>query len=130
VPQHRRGMPALRRRTTEVLSSLLIVCLVASLVGAVLVVLRDPVGSMRVSAIAVLVAVGVTEMFGEGLATVGFLGVLFTILALGLWALHVIVGVPGAAVMWVAGLVAALVLVILARSLIAAASADNPYEDD
>lgn len=106
----------------------MLVCLVASLVGAALVAFRDPAGSLRVGAIALVVAVGVTRALDEGLATFGLLGVVFVVLALGLYALHVIVGLTGDVVGWIAIAVVVLVVVILGRSLVAAGSADYPYD--
>lgn len=123
-------MAPLRRRTGAILSSLLLACLVGALVGGVLVAFRDPLGCVRVGVIALFLAAGITRALDEGLDTFGILGVAFVILSLGLYALHVIGGLSGDAVMWIAGVVGALVVVILGRALVAAGSADYPYDDD
>lgn len=122
-------MALLRRRTSEVLATLLLVCLAASVVGAVLVALRDPTGALRVGVIALFLAAGVTRALDEGLATFGVLGLVFAILALGLYALHVLLGLSGDVVMWIAVAVGLLVLLILGRALVASGSADYPYDD-
>lgn len=122
-------MSTLRRRTSEVLSLGLACCLVASLAAAVIVGLRDPYGSLAVAVVALAIAAGATRVCGEGLATFGFLGAVFVVLALGLYALHVVFAVSGDTILWIGGALASLVLVVLGRALIASGSADNPYDD-
>lgn len=122
-------MAPLRRRTGEILGCLLLACLAASLVGAVLVAFRDPQGALGITVLALLIAVGVTRALGEGVKTFLGIGTVIGVLSLGLYALHLILGLSGDAVLWVAILVGLLVLVILCRSLIAAGSADYPYDD-
>jgi hypothetical protein len=56
------------------------------------------------------------------------LAAIYSVLALGLYALW-LVGVSVAAVLAIAGALAVLVIVILARALLAAGSADYPYDD-
>ena len=122
-------MPTLRRRTSEVLWLVLVCCLVASLGPAIAVVLADPHGSFRVALVALALAAWVTRALGEGLATFGLLGAVFAVLALGLYALHAVFGVPVNRILWIGGALASLVLVLLGRALIASGAADNPYED-
>jgi hypothetical protein len=122
-------MALLRRRTSELLSLALVSCLVIGLVGGILVAIRDPYGSLRVVLLALAVAAALSHSLGEGLIGLAVYGPVFAVLALGLYALFVLCHLPLIAVLWIGGVLGVLVLVILARALIAAGSADYPYDE-
>jgi len=122
-------MAPLRRRTSELLSLALVSCLLVSLVGAILVAIRDPQGALVVALFASAAAACAAHALDEGLVGLGYLGPLFIIFALGLYALRVLLGLPDRVIGVVAVAVTALVVVILGRALIASGSADYPYDE-
>lgn len=122
-------MAPLKRRTSELLSLVLVSCLLIGLVGAILVAIRDPYGSLWVACWAAVVAGMLSHSLGEGLVGLALYGPVFVVLALGLYALYVLCGVSFDVILWIAGVLAILILVMLGRSLIAAGSAEYPYDE-
>ena len=126
---HPTGMSLLRRRTSVLISLVLACCLLAGLAGAALVLWREPVVALRITLCTLALAAAVTRSLGERGPTFALLGGMFTILGLGLYALHRFFGVGEHAIAMIAAALASLVAVMLMRALIAAGSADDPYDD-
>jgi hypothetical protein len=103
--------------------------MVAALIGALFVVWRDPRGSLVVVCVAMAAAALVTRAFDDGWMTFSILGVVFVVLALGLYALYVVCGLHPNAIAAIGIGLALLVATILFRALIASGSADYPYDD-
>lgn len=118
----------LRRRTGELLSVLLLLAVIAGLVGAAYVVWVAPASALAVAFLATAAACAVCMMLDEaGWLLVG-LAAIFATLGNGLYALYLI-GVGFDAIAVLACVLVALVFLILARALIAAGSADYPYDE-
>jgi hypothetical protein len=118
----------LRRRTDSLLWLVLGTALLAGLVGTALAVWRAPGTSAWLSAAATGAAVATCAALDEYGWMFVALAAIYSVLALGLYALW-LVGVSVAAVLAIAGALAVLVIVMLARALLAAGSADYPYDD-
>jgi len=119
----------LRRRTGELIWTVLLAALVAGLVGAVYVIKTAPElllhlvvpGSLIISIVA---CAAVDE---AGWLFVALTLILF-VLGTGLCALHLL-GVSANVIALVAVVLAGLIALLLGRALIAAGSADYPYDD-
>ena len=118
----------LRRRTGELLSLLLLVCLLAGIVGTIYVAWIDPHRALTIAFFACVLALAVCRALDEFGWLLAGLATIFIVLANGLYALFLL-GVSWTVISIVASLLAGLILLILGRALLAAGSADYPYDD-
>ena len=125
---HRSCMAPLRRKTSTILSVLLLTAITGGLVGAAYVVWVEPESAGRVCFLALIGAVLVCKALDEFGWLYVALAVIFAVLGCGLYALHLL-GVPFRAIAIVASLLVGLVFVILGRALLAAGSAEYPYDE-
>jgi hypothetical protein len=117
----------LRRRTSNLLASLFLACFVAALVGAIYTVWKDAALAAFLATCAFIGGAALATFFGEGALTGAVLGAILTVLALGAAALA-LAGLPFVVTFTSGAFAVALLLLILARSLLAAGSADYPYD--
>jgi hypothetical protein len=102
--------------------------LLPAVVGAGYVAWREPGLLLVITFIAAEAALGVCRLVGEYGWLFVFLALIFAVLGNALYALHLL-GVSFDAIALVAALLVGLVFLILARAMIAAGSADYPYDD-
>lgn len=118
----------LRRRTGEILATIFLALLLASLVGTVYVVWHAPGAAVRIAIIATLLACALCAALDEFGWLAVALSIVFSIFGNALYALHLLAF--EIEVIALAGtLIAALVVVILGRALLASGSADDPYDE-
>jgi hypothetical protein len=121
-------MALLRRRTGNLLALVLGLAVLGGLAGSVYVLwTRAPLaGPIAFAAfIAAVAACYALDEFGWLFVA---LAVVFTLLAEGLYALALL-GVPLHLIGWIAAALAGVIVIYLGRALIAAGSADYPYDD-
>jgi hypothetical protein len=118
----------LRRRTSNILSLLLCSAVLGGLAGVIYVFWVEPARLLGISLLAFAAAFGLCRALDEYGWLLVALFVIFAVLGCGLYALHLL-GVPFQAIALVASLLVGLVFVILGRALLAAGSADYPYDD-
>jgi hypothetical protein len=92
-----------------------------------LVLVREPIAAAWLTGAAVLLAGATTRALDEDWRVFDILAVVYTLLALGLYALHLL-GLSRHVVLTIAAALAGLVVAMLVRGLIAAGSADYPYD--
>jgi len=117
----------LKRRTSRVLSSLLLSALAAGLIGTVFVGLCEPRIALTIAVSATAGAAGLCRALDEFGWLFVALAAIFSVLGNGLYALHML-GVSFDTIAIVASLLVGLVFLILGRALLAAGSADYPYD--
>ena len=118
-----------RRRTNSILALVLLVGVLFGLVGTIAVVASSWDAACKVLLVFVALSIATWRFLDQGFATGIVLGGILTLLVVGAYALHAIIGVPpNVAVAICAGFVV-LLGVITVRSMIAGGSADYPYDD-
>jgi hypothetical protein len=121
-------MPMLRRRTSNLLALVLGLAVLGGLVGTGYVLwTRAPLAG-PVSLAAFIAAVAVCYALDEFGWLFVALACVFMLLAEGLYALWLL-GVPLHMIGWIAAGLAGVIVIDLGRALIAAGSADYPYDD-
>jgi hypothetical protein len=118
----------LRRRTGEILSTLLLASLLASLVGTAYVVWHAPGVALRITIVAIVLACALCAALDEFGWLAVALSIVFAIFGNGLYALHLL-AFDIEVIALVGTLLAALVVLILGRALLASGSADYPYDE-
>ena len=118
----------LRRRTGQILSALLLLAVCAGLVGAAYVVWVQPGAALAVAVLGFAAACAVCLMLDELGWLLVALSAIFAALGNGLYALYLL-GAGYDAIATAAAVLVGLVFLILARALIAAGSADYPYDE-
>lgn len=119
----------LRRRTGQILASLLVLCLVFAAIAAIPATCADPSGAFAVAGVAAGLAAALTRALDEGLGTFAMLTAVFVPLGLGLYGLHVVFGLSVGVIFWIGAALAGLVVVLVGRALVASGSADYPYDE-
>jgi hypothetical protein len=117
----------LRRRTGTILFLILASALLPSLVGVAFVLCLAPHASMPIVWLSASAAVAICYLLDEYGWLFVALTVIFATLGHGLYAMHLL-GVSFHAIALIAALLVGLVFVMLARAVIAAGSADYPYD--
>jgi hypothetical protein len=118
----------LRRRTGTILGFILLACIVGGVVGVVYVAWHEPGRLLGISFAASLLAACFCYALDEFRWLFAALVTIFSTLANGLYAL-LLLGVSWTVMSIIATLLAGLIVLILGRALIAAGSADYPYDD-
>ncbi|HEY5920025.1 MAG TPA: hypothetical protein VIV11_00080 [Kofleriaceae bacterium] len=121
-------MAPLRRKTSTVLSALLLAAIAGGLAGSAYVVWQEPRAALTIAIVAAVGAAAVCRALDEFGWLFAALAVIVAVLGNGLYALHLL-GVGLVAIYLAAGALVGLIFVILVRALIAAGSADYPYDE-
>jgi hypothetical protein len=117
----------LRRRTSRLVAWLFLALLVASVPGAVYAAWKDPALAAFLTTDAFIGGAALATWLGEGPLTAVALGALLTLLALGACALA-LAGLPAPLAFACGALAVSLLVLLVTRAVIAAGSADYPYD--
>jgi hypothetical protein len=118
----------LKRRTCTILSTALLLALAGGLIATIAVFWIDAHAGLRVALVASALGVATARAFEPTVGTFAIMTVVYTLLGCGLYALHLL-GLSSGALLALGIGLAALIFLILVRALIAAGSADYPYDD-
>lgn len=119
----------MRRRTNAIVSLIVFSGFVIGLGGTVALLVRIPSYAYMLAIIFVAATIAMTRFIGEGWRSGLPMGVVVTAFAGGALALHELLGVSARVALIAFGAFVLVLLVGILRLIVAAGSADYPYED-